>query len=142
MKYALTLTMILSTAFVFQGCRDTETEIINEGSGGGTAEQTATVKGTVKASDGTLLEGVTVVSVPYGRDSNSRSDKRKAIEQIETDANGEFIMEDLNQGSYKLLFLASSYSKASLEIGPVDFLPDNLVAGAEGEEGHIEKSVC
>ncbi|MEW6992390.1 carboxypeptidase-like regulatory domain-containing protein [Colwelliaceae bacterium 6441] len=111
------------------GCKDTEFEIINEGSSEGGATLVATVSGKVTDIQGEPVVGVAVVTQPFGREVILDDIGRKLITDITTNEFGEYEIVDLPQGTYKLQFLASGFIKASLTIGSVDFVPDNLVDG-------------
>lgn len=126
---------VFAFALLFlSACKDTSFEITNEGSSEGGSTQTATVSGKVTNSQGEPVEGVSIVTQPFGRDVTLDEIGRKLITDISTNELGEYEISDLPQGTYKLLFLASGYIKTSLTIGSVDFVPANLV------EGHIKKA--
>jgi hypothetical protein len=116
------------------GCKDTEFEIINEGSSEGGATLVATVSGKVTDAQGEPVSGVSVVTLPFGRDVELDDIGRKLITDIITNAQGEYEILNLPQGTYKLNFLASGFIKTSLTIGSVDFVPANLI------EGQIKKA--
>ena len=111
------------------GCRDTNFEITNEGSSDSGSTQMATIVGKVTDQQGNPIEGASVVTLPFGREIVVDSNSRKVIQQSITDAQGDYQIADLPQGTYKLLFLASGFIKVSVPIGGVDFVPDNLVDG-------------
>jgi len=115
--------------FYITGCKDSEFEITNEGSSAGGSTQTATVSGVVTNEQGEPVEGVAIVTQPFGRDVMLDDIGRKLITDITTNAEGEYEIVDLPQGTYKLHFLASGFVKVSLTIGSVDFVPNNLVDG-------------
>lgn len=130
-----TITIILMLGLVsFLGCKETDYEIINEGSEAGGSTQVATVSGTVTDEMGLPLAGVEIVTQPFGRGVSLDNIGRKSITDIRTNEQGEYQIVDLPQGTYKLHFLASGYAKVSLTIGSIDFVPDNLV------EGEIKKA--
>lgn len=126
----LVLTLLLLTA-----CKNSTLEVVNEGSESSASIQSAAVVGTVRDNDGVPVAGVHVVSVPFGRDVDLDDIGRKQFDDVITDTEGNYRIENLEQNSYKLLFLGSGLIKASLSIGPVDFNPGNLV------DGSIQKSV-
>nr|WP_256489502.1 carboxypeptidase-like regulatory domain-containing protein [Pleionea sp. CnH1-48] len=115
--------------FCLGSCRDTQFEITNEGSSSSGSTQFADVVGTVTDSQGNPIAGVAVVTIPFNREVTLDSNGRKVIQQAVTDANGRYQIDELPQGTYKLLFLASGFIKVSVPVGPVDFVPDNLVNG-------------
>jgi len=121
--------------FSMVSCKDTEFNIINEGSTDGGSTQEASVSGKVTDIFGSPIAGVTVVTLPFARQVVKDDIGRKSIENIFTDENGNYQIDNLPQGTFKLLFLASNFIKGSLTIGPVDFVPTNLV------EGHIKKGI-
>ncbi len=123
---ALMLSLIL---LLVGSCKDTEFEITNEGSSAGGSTQIANVTGVVTDQNGAPLAGVAVVTLPFSRQVQQDEIGRKIISNVETNASGQYEIEDLPQGTYKLLFLASGYIKVSLTIGSVDFVPENLVDG-------------
>lgn len=116
-------------------CRDTQFTITNEGSSVSGSTQSATVAGKVTDVLGNPIEGVEIVTLPFGRDVTRDDIGRKSFEHILTDSEGNYKIVEQPQGTYKLLFLASGFIKGSLTIGPVDFNPDNLVSG------EIKKSI-
>jgi carboxypeptidase family protein len=133
-KFFLFTLSFLSAISLFS-CRDTQFEIINEGSDSGGITQSATVAGTVTDVLGQPISGVTIVTLPYGRAVDLDDIGRKAVENIVSDTQGNYQIDNLPQGTFKLLFLASGYIKGSLAIGPVDFNPANQV------EEQIKKSM-
>lgn len=120
---------------VLAGCKDTRVSIVNEGPGSDGAAQVARVTGVVRDVSGLPIQGVHVVTIPFGRATSTDDIGRRIIDDVKTDANGNFVIAQVQQSSYKLLFLGSGYIKESLTIGPIDFNPDNLVDNA------IQKSV-
>lgn len=124
------ITGLFSVALLtITSCKDTEFEITNEGSSAGGSTQMASVTGIVTDQNGVAIAGVAVVTLPFSRDVQQDSIGRKIITNVETNSSGEYEIEDLPQGTYKLLFLASGFIKVSLTIGSVDFVPENLVDG-------------
>lgn len=116
-------------------CKDTSIKIDNQGNSGSASAQVATVSGEVRDTQGVPLVDVHVVTIPFGRAIETDAAGRKIIESVVTDSEGRFLIADVAQGSYKLLFLGSGYIKSTLALGPVDFIPENLV------DGVIQKSV-
>lgn len=125
----ITYSILILVLVCLSGCKDTEFEIINEGSSEGGATLVATVSGKVTDTQGVPVLGVAVVTQPFGRNVILDDIGRKLITDITTNEFGEYEIVDLPQGTYKLQFLASGFIKASLTIGSVDFVPDNLVDG-------------
>lgn len=134
MKYLGQSLLILYCLFAI-ACKETSIDINNQGNSGSASAQVATVSGEVRDSQGAPLVDVHVVTIPFGRTIETDSSGRKIIESVVTDREGKFLIADVAQGSYKLLFLGSGYIKSTLALGPVDFIPENLV------EGVIQKSV-
>ncbi len=123
------LIVSIGLVLVLTSCRDTELNITNEGSSDSGVTQEADIAGLVTDDMGNPLAGVSVVTLPYARDFELNEIGRKRADLVFTDEQGQYLLEDLPQGSYKLIFLASGKIKVSLAIGPVDFVPDNLVNG-------------
>lgn len=136
MKQYHLLTLLLTIGLLnLIACKDTKFEITNQEAIQDNTQQSATVTGKITNQQGEPLSGVTVVTQPFGRSVTFDSNNRKIVSSIMTDINGEYSITDLPAGTYKLLFLASGFSKVSLTLGSVDFLPNNLI------EGKIRKGV-
>ena len=128
-KPSITTITISLLLFYMIGCKDTTFEITNEGSSNSGATQIADITGKVTDELGNPVQGVQVVTLPFNRDIVVDANGRKIITHTITNAEGNYLIPDLPQGTYKLLFLASGFIKVSLTIGAVDFVPDNLVDG-------------
>ena len=81
--------LILGLVYL-SGCKDTEFEIVNEGSSEGGATLVATVSGKVTDTQGDPISGVSVVTLPFGRDVVLDDIGRKLITDITTDELGEY----------------------------------------------------
>ncbi|TQV77503.1 carboxypeptidase regulatory-like domain-containing protein [Aliikangiella marina] len=130
MKIPFIPSILFSVLLIFSiGCKDTTFEITNEGSSNSGATQIADITGKVTDDMGNPLAGVQIVTLPFNREIVVNDIGRKIISDTVTDSQGDYLIPDLPQGTYKLLFLASGFIKVSLTIGSVDFVPENLVDG-------------
>ena len=66
---------------------------------------------------------------PFNREREVDDTSREIIEQIRTDESGRYLIPLHPQGSYELQIFASGFLAGTTAIGPVDFLPENLVNG-------------
>lgn len=125
----------LMLVLLLSSCKETQLNITNVGDEGAGATQIASVSGQVVDNQGNPVAGVVVASLPFGREFELDAIGRKKHTAIVTDDQGHYQITDLPQASYRLNFLASGFAKVSIALGPIDFLPDNLV------DGHIQKAV-
>ncbi len=127
--------LCLLAVFTLAACKDTEFNITNEGSSSSGSTQVATVSGQIVDSQGLPVSNVTIATLPFGRSITTDAIGRKTYISVTSDAQGFYQISDLPQASYRLNFLASGFIKGSLAIGPIDFVPENLI------DGKIQKAV-
>lgn len=136
-NYRFILPVVMLT--LLSACKETELTITNVGDEGAGATQSASIAGQVVDSNGVPIGGVVVATQPFGRDFELDEQGRKRYQGVVTDAEGFYEIPNLPQASYRLNFLASGFIKVTISLGPVDFLPENL---SEGENGNlVQKSV-